>query len=252
MFALLACVSVLVGLLIGTMGIGGILLIPSIELCTRLNTHQSMATALFSFIFVCALAAWLCQRHGTINWRLCVPVCLGGVSAAFVGARLSVLVSGSLLTLVLAGIIIFAGVYTLFPARGGTRRYVPGPAHDGLLLGIGLFAGLASGLTGVGGAVLFVPVMLIAGFTPIVVIATTQVLQIVSAISGSLGNAMTGTIDYQLAFWLVLLQALGVGVGVRLAHATASKTLVRAVAFLCIVLGILLGVRALGQSGFLS
>ena len=244
MIVLLACISILVGLLIGTMGIGGILLIPTIEACTSLSTHQSMATALFSFIFVCSLAAWLCQRHGSINWRLCLPVCTGGVISAYAGARVSVYVPGPLLTLVLSCIIIFAGVYALFPSKGGTRTYVPSVTHDVLLLGVGLFVGLASGLTGVGGAVLFVPVMLIAGFTPIVVIATTQVLQVMSAISGSVGNALTGTIDYHTALLVTLLQCAGVGAGVRLAHAVNSKTLARAVAVLCILLGLFLFVRS--------
>lgn len=51
MFLLLLAAAVFVGGLIGTVGVGGILLIPALSALAGLSTHTAMGTALFSFIF---------------------------------------------------------------------------------------------------------------------------------------------------------------------------------------------------------
>ena len=74
----LGAVAVLVGILIGTVGVGGILLIPALELLTPLSIQASMATALFTFIFTGIVGTLLFQRRGSIDWALTTPLCLGG------------------------------------------------------------------------------------------------------------------------------------------------------------------------------
>ena len=51
MIILLLIVALIVGGLIGTVGVGGILLIPALSAFGGLTTHAAMATSLFSFIF---------------------------------------------------------------------------------------------------------------------------------------------------------------------------------------------------------
>ena len=51
MFVLLLVVAVVVGALIGTVGVGGILLIPALSGITGMSTHMAMGTSLFSFLF---------------------------------------------------------------------------------------------------------------------------------------------------------------------------------------------------------
>ena len=61
-------VAVLVGILIGAVGVGGILLIPALNLLTPLSIQASMATALFTFIFTGIVGTVLFQRRGSIDW----------------------------------------------------------------------------------------------------------------------------------------------------------------------------------------
>lgn len=108
---LLGVAALLVGALIGTVGVGGILLIPALDICAGLSTHMPMAMALLSFVFTGLLGTWLYQRHGSIDGRNTIPICPGAMINGYVSARL--------LNLLLGSIILFAGFYALFPARNG-------------------------------------------------------------------------------------------------------------------------------------
>ena len=116
-------VAVLVGILIGAVGVGGILLIPALNLLTPLSIHASMATALFTFIFTGIVGTCLFQRRGSIDWTITLPLCVGGALFGFVGAWANALLDAQLLALILAVLIVFAGVYTL--CSGGSRRWPP-------------------------------------------------------------------------------------------------------------------------------
>jgi uncharacterized protein len=237
-----------VGILIGAVGIGGILLIPALTAIAGLGMHEAMATALFTFIFTGITGTAMFQRRGSIDWRITMPVCLGAVLFAFIGAWVNSLSRPASLGLILAGIIIFAGVYTLVAWRGlqkpvfDSRR----PQQQVLLWIIGSVAGFGSGLTGVGGPALSVPLMVLFGFPALASIGASQVIQIIAALSGTLGNLQYGTINFRIAAAVTLLEIAGVFFGARIVHAVNAESLKRAVAILCIVTGIFLAARILG------
>jgi uncharacterized membrane protein YfcA len=237
-----------VGALIGAVGIGGVLLIPALTTFAALPIQTAMATALLTFAFTGVVGTSMFQRRGSIVWSAARPVSLGAVVFAFVGAWANSIMRPTVLALILAGIIIFAGVYTLATWRGMGR-----PAfHDAaraqtiLLLAVGAVAGFGSGLTGVGGPALSVPLMVLFGFPALVSIGVSQVIQIVAAISGTFGNLHYGTIDIGVAAAVTIFEIAGVLLGVRVAHAVDAAVLRRLVAVLCLVVGPALIIRELG------
>jgi uncharacterized membrane protein YfcA len=244
----LACLLLLafgVGTLIGAVGIGGVLLIPALAAFAALPIHAAMATSLFTFIFTGIVGTLMFQRRGSIDWRVTRPVLLGALPCAFAGAWGNSVAHPATLALILASIIIFAGVYTL-AAWHGLRR----PAFDGrqqaqqlLLLGVGAVAGFGSGMTGVGGPVLSVPLMVWCGFPLLTSIGASQVIQIVAAASGTAGNLKYGTVNFSIAAAIMLLLIPGVLLGVRIAHAVNPNLLRKFVALLCIVVGVVLIAR---------
>lgn len=244
----LAAVAIVVGTLIGTVGVGGILLIPALAAFAKLSTHTAMATALFSFIFTGVIGTWLYHRRGSIDWRITIPVCIGGAFFGYLGALVNSMVDAKSLNLMLAGVIIFAGIYALRPHKGG-RSFVFQPGnrkHLLMLLAIGGGVGFGSGLTGVGGPVLSVPLMVIIGFAPLTAIATSQVIQITAALSGSIANLTHGSIDFGVASWVTVLELCGVMIGVRIAHAAQAKHLRSFVAATCILVGGFIFLKASG------
>ena len=111
------------------------------------------------------------------------------------------------------------------------------------LVAVGVATGFGSGLTGVGGPALSVPMLVVSGFAPLAAIGASQVVQIIAALSGSAGNLLHGAIDWRLAGLLSAIEVLGVWMGVHLAHAVNELTLRRAVGVLCVALGTALLVR---------
>ena len=98
----LSAMALIVGLLIGTVGVGGVLLIPALDLLTPLSIQAAMATALFTFIFTGIVATLLFQRRGSIDWSVTVPLCAGGAVFGFVGAWANSKLDAAVLTLILA------------------------------------------------------------------------------------------------------------------------------------------------------
>jgi uncharacterized membrane protein YfcA len=242
----LLLISFAVGALIGAVGVGGILLIPAIAAFGRLGMHEAMATALFTFAFTGIVGTILFQRKGSIDWRITWPVCAGAVLFAFLGAWVNARTPPQTLTLLLAGIIIFAGIYTLasWRGRGGAALDGHARAQQILLVAIGAIAGFGSGLTGVGGPALSVPIMVLFGFPALASIGASQVIQIIAAGSGTLGNLQFGVIDFALALPITGCEVAGVFAGAALAHSINQLILRRLVGVLCIPIGVFLIARA--------
>lgn len=248
-FVWLAPIAFGVGVLIGAVGIGGILLIPALAAFAGLGIQEAMATALFTFTFTGITGTVMFQRRGSIDWRLTTPVCLGAILFAFLGAWINSLTKPTALAIILAGVIIFAGIYTLAtwhglkqPAFHGDNR-----AQQTLLAAIGSISGFGSGLTGVGGPALSVPLMVLFGFPALASIGASQVIQIIAAISGTLGNLRFGAVNFKVAAVVTLLEITGVFVGARIVHAINAEALRKFVATLCILVGVFLIGRALGR-----
>ena len=206
-----------------------------------LTIHQAAATSLFSFLFTGLLGTFLYQRRRSIDWRISIPVCAGALIFGFIGAYAASQVSPRPLTIIIALIIVAAGLYIFIPpkhigrARGG--RW--------LLASVGAASGFGSGFSGAGGPLFSVPLMVILRYAPLTAVATSQVLQIVAATSGSIENLRHGFIDFQIALVVTIFELLGVIVGVRLAHIASARALRRLAGAFCVVTGGLLLARTL-------
>jgi uncharacterized protein len=249
--ALLLLTAFGVGTLIGAVGIGGILLIPALSAFAGLSIHAAMATALFTFAFTGVAGTVMFQRRGSIDWVVTRPVIAGATFFAFIGAWMNSLTGPGALAVILAAVIIFAGLYTLAAWRGIPRPLFDNDqrAQTALLFVVGAIAGFGSGLTGVGGPALSVPLMVLCGFAALTAIGTSQVIQIVAAVSGTLANLRYGSMDFSIAATVTLLEIGGVVLGARIVHAVNAAVLRKFVAVLCIVVGFGLLAREIGWLG---
>jgi hypothetical protein len=241
-----AAVATVVGLFIGTVGVGGVLMISFLALFGGLGIHEAAATSLFSFLFTGMLGTWLFHRRGTIAWRLTLPVCAGALVFGYAGAFAAARVDARPLAILIALVILAAGAYIFMPARQESHyRDGRGWREQLLLGGVGAASGFGSGLSGAGGPVFSVPLMVILRYAPLAAVGTSQVLQIVAAASGSIGNAQRGFIDWRLAALVSAFELLGVMLGVRLAHAVSQVVLRRLAGVFCLIVGGLMLARSL-------
>jgi hypothetical protein len=223
-----------------------VLLVAFLALFGGLTIHQAAATSLFSFLFTGILGTWLFQRRSSINWRIATPVCAGALIFGFLGATAAAYVDSRPLSIIIALIIVAAGIYIFIPQRASAHpRDGRGWREQTLLTSVGATSGFGSGFSGAGGPLFSVPLMVILGYVPLTSVATSQVLQIIAAASGSLGNLRHGFIDWHTAALITVFELAGLIAGVRLAHVASPRVLRRLAGGLCIFSGGFLLVRSL-------
>lgn len=211
-----------------------------------LTIHQAAATSLFTFLFTGILGSFLYQRRGSIDWRIAIPVCAAALAFGLVGAAVAAIIDARPLAIIIALIIILAGLYVFLPQHPTAQaRDGRGRREQLLLAVVGGVSGFGSGFSGAGGPLFSVPLMVILRYAPLTAVATSQVLQIVAATSGSIENLRHGFIDWNSAVVITVFELLGVVIGVRLAHIASAIALRRLAGALCVITGGLLLVRTL-------
>ena len=238
----IATLALASGVLIGCIGIGGVLLVPCLSLA-GIDVHEAIGASMFSFIFSGAIGVWLYARHGSIEWRSAAWLAAGAAPGAFLGAILAAHTSSEILLMLIGATVVFAGWRVL-------RRQSAGPDHGAirfeplLLAGIGAAVGVASALTGTGGPVLLVPLLMWWGAPVLASVGLSQAIQVPIALMASLGNFWTGSLDLLLAAVLSIGITLGSAVGARVAHAVPAAFLARVVAVALVLVGIVVAVRS--------
>jgi len=237
----LSVLAVVVGVLIGMVGVGGVLLPPGLVALGDLTANEATATSTWAFVFTGVVGTVAYAWRGVVPWGMLARLTVGVVPAAFVGALVNARLPGSVVLLGLAGLTLFVGVQQLRPRAVRETRDELGTAA---LVAVGAFVGFGSALTGTGGPVLLVPVLLSLGVAPLRAVAVSQAVQLPVVVAGSVGYLQTDLVDVRLGTALGYLAALGVVAGAVVATRIPAEGLRRIVALACIAAGVFLVVRA--------
>jgi uncharacterized protein len=237
----LPVLALVVGVLIGMVGVGGVLLPPGLVAFGGLTANEATATSTWAFVFTGVVGTIAYAWRGVVPWGMLLRLSIGVVPAAFVGALVNATLPASVVLLGLAALTIFVGVHQLRP---GSARAVAAEPGAAALVAIGAFVGFGSALTGTGGPVLLVPILLTIGVAPLRAVAVSQAVQLPVVVSGSVGYFQTGLVDVRLGTLLGILAALGTLVGAVVATRIHAEGLRKIVAVACIAAGAFLIVRA--------
>ena len=235
--------ALVVGGLIGTVGIGGVLLAPALIVVDGLGPHVAIATALWSFLFAGIAGTVVYARRGSLDRRaamiLMVTVVPGTVGGALLGASLP----GSYLVVGLAALVLASGCYTLVPTTRADRATRSLGRSD--LLPTGAVVGFGSALFGSSGPIFLVPILLVRGVPALLAVGISQVIQLPIVLSATAAFAATGDVNFPLGLALGVPLVVGVVAGARIAHAVRPGVLRQVVASALVGAGLLMGVRAL-------
>lgn len=234
--------AVLVGALIGMVGVGGVLLPPGLVSLGELTVHEATATSTWAFIFTGLVGTVVYAWRRIVPWGMLARLAVGVVPAAFLGALVNARLPAPVVLLGLAALTLFVGVQQLRRHGAHEPREELGTAA---LVAVGAVVGFGSALTGTGGPVLLVPILLALGTAPLRAVAVSQAVQLPVVVAGSIGYLQTGLVDIGLGTTLGVLAALGVAAGAAVATRIRAEGLRRIVAVACIAAGGFLVVRAL-------
>jgi len=237
----LSVLAVVVGVLIGMVGVGGVLLPPGLVALGDLTANEATATSTWAFVFTGVVGTVAYAWRGVVPWGMLAGLTVGVVPAAFLGALINATLPASVVLLGLAALTLFVGVQQLRPqAVRGAREGLGAAA----LVAVGAFVGFGSALTGTGGPVLLVPMLLTLGVAPLRAVAVSQAVQLPVVVAGSVGYLQTDLVDIRLGTVLGCLAALGVAAGAVVATRIPAEGLRRIVAVACLAAGVFLVVRA--------
>jgi uncharacterized membrane protein YfcA len=242
MLALIAALSLISGLLIGCIGIGGVLLVPCLSLA-GIDVHAAIGASLLTYIFSGGMGVALYAQHGSIDWRSAAWLAAGAAPGAFLGSMIAAHTREQILLALVGATVVFAGWRVL-------RRHAEGAEHGAnvpqplVLVAIAVAVGIASALTGTGGPVLLVPLLMWLSVPVLTSVGLSQAIQIPIAFMATAANAWTGNLDWRLGAWLSIGVTLGSAVGARIAHAVPAAFLTRIVAVALVLVGALVLLRS--------
>lgn len=251
MIVLAGVLGVAIGMALGTLGAGGsILAVPVLVHVAGLAVPTATATSLVAVGSAAGLAA--VGHRDRIEWRLAISLVVVGSAGSVIGSFLSNRIDDGPILLAFSGIVLLAAHRMLArppEERDGGSFRRPGPldrlrgrggptAEFAGMIGSGLLVGLLTGLFGVGGGFVIVPVLtIILGREIREAIATSLIVIVGNAII-ALALRGPGSVDWAVAAVLTIPMLVGSLLGARLAAGLDPVRLRRTFAFVLIAVAI--------------
>lgn len=213
------------GVLSGCFGVGGgIVMTPGLQVVLGAAPIVALATPLPVILPTALTGALTYRRAGEIDERAAAWMIGPGVLASIVGALLTTLVDTHLLLVITAVLLAYQSLGILRGSR--TRRGASFRATPSMYIGIGLVAGFVSGLLGIGGGLVMVPMLVGWLGMPLKRALGTSLLAIVAlVVPGTITHAALGHIDWSLFVVVTIGAVPGALLGAKIALGTHERTL---------------------------
>lgn len=223
----LAILGFIAGVGITAIGPGGVLATIALFALTDLTPAQVAGTAIVTHIGTGVLATLVYIRSGhladshtrRIALALTLPAILGTAIGVFVNGVLSASAFGKVLAVFVAGVAVLVWIND---HRKTNQSKKPGITAVAL---IGFSVSVASGIVGVGGPLLSVPLLVIYRVHILSALAAAQVQSVVIATGGSIGYVAIGAIDWPLAALVGVPELAGVVLGWHVAQKLPTRIL---------------------------
>jgi len=181
-----------------------------------LPAEQMRPTALVLNVLAAGYATFVLHQHKKIEWQLLWQLAIPSMLTAFIGGWLAL--DGSLYCVMTGVLLIAASILMLLkPGLDGTRHRQVWPAHAA---SVGAATGLLSGLTGIGGGVFLIPLILALGWvSPRQAAGLSPPFILVNSVLALAGVLVSGqSVNSEVAFYAlgaVFGAVLGTFIGLR-------------------------------------
>ncbi|OQX22493.1 MAG: hypothetical protein BWK75_00660 [Candidatus Altiarchaeales archaeon A3] len=263
----LALTGLVIGFLAGFLGVGGgFIMVPILTIVFGVPMKIAIGTDTFYIVLTALSGAYKHIKNGFVNFKIVGVIAASAILAAQLGAMLCIetpkemvqLLFGVFLLLIAFNMLIKTNIFNKNKKGGNIQRYgfwtefreekyfVSIPKA----LGIGVLVGGFSGFFGVGGAVLLIPLMLSVLMLPMyLVIGSSLLVVMLSALSGSLRYFIEGFVDIPLGIALLCGSIIGSYIGAHMASKTQPEKLRKVFAVMLVLVGLMMMFKALGIFG---
>jgi uncharacterized protein len=217
-------IGLLAGFLIGSVGVGGVIVVPALTYLFGIDIQLAIAAALMGFILT-----------GIV----------GPAARVLIAAAVPAAVAGTLMIPRVSPLLLKCLIGVLVSASG-LQAILGGPVNDGALTAslptkrlaiIGAFTSFFSTVSGTGGPLILVPILMWLEQPVLAAIGLSQVIQLPISIVATSTNLIIGAIDVWLGGILAVALAVGCWFGSSAAHHLPAKALRLGVSCLLVVIG---------------
>lgn len=227
----------LAGLGIGATSIGGLFVIPALTVLAGLPLITALAASSLAFVVV-GVHVVLGRRQGLSGDAApLAPLLVSSLVAALAGAALTPWVPAGALRAWIGGLAVLSGLASLGlrPKAHGTGEPPLSPRRQAVL---GSVVGLGSALSGTGGPVMLLPLLLLTGHGPVPAVRAGQLVQLPIALAACSVHALAGRLEWALGLATGAVLVAGAIAGQAVARRLPTRGLQRLLAAVLIATGV--------------
>jgi len=254
LLAVFLVVGFFAGVLIGMFGIGGGLvfvpalyyLLPLIDIPQTNLAYFSIGSSLFAGFFATSNSAFLHIRIDNYSKKPAILISAGAVITAFIAPFFVVKVKSEIIEFIFASVMSLIALRMIFDNSKSEKHKLSKPVGDHFFFLIGIFTGVLSAFTGLGGGVVYVPSMIylylvnakVAVGTSSIITAFTMLSSAVSYMLQGTGSTLqAGSLGFvipEAAIPLGIGAVIGTFLGVKIVMKTSTEIVKKAFAILLI------------------
>lgn len=189
------------GFLSGAFGVGGgIIMVPMLIWFAGFDQRRASATSLAAIVPTAIAGSVTYAINGEVDWIAAVLLAVGGIAGSFLGTHLLRRLPLGWLRWLFIALLVLIAVRMLFEFPGSSNEIPITPWTIAGLLLVGVLIGIASGLFGIGGGVLMVPIMVtVFGAGELVAKGTSLLAMVPTSITGTVQNTRHRLVDLREA-----------------------------------------------------
>lgn len=239
----LILLGIIAGIASGMFGIGGgVVIVPVLMLLFQFDQVQANGTSLAALLMPVGIFAVLqYYRAGKLKIKIAIPVAIGLIGGAYFGAEMAQSLPSTLLQQLYGVFLLYAGWRFAEPrkwiAEYRSKTAPPAPSAPEAvvqvawwkLLVLGIFAGVLSGMFGIGGGIVIVPALVtFLKFDQKLAVGTSLgALLFPVGLGGVISYYNKGALDLGTATLVALGLVIGAFAGARVALRLPEKTIKR-------------------------
>jgi uncharacterized membrane protein YfcA len=184
------------GFLSGFFGVGGgILMVPLLMLWAQFDQKRASATSLLAIVPTSLVGAITYASNHQVDVMVAVFVAVGAIIGAPFGSKLLRVLPVAVVHWTFITMMVIEAFRLLFVADQSHGTFELTFFTGAGLIALGMLMGVASGMLGIGGGVIAVPVfMSVFGLAPLLAKGTSLLAMVPTAIAGTIPNLRSGLV----------------------------------------------------------
>ena len=220
MEALIFIISLVAAFIFSLGGVGAAIILIPILVSLGIPVNTAKPVGLFYNTVSLTGASINNIRNKRLDFKIGIPIIISSFLFAIAGAYVTKYIPNRSILFLFIGFLLFSGFMFLFHKKKAKDDYREDVPVLKLSL-IGAFAGMLSGMLGIGGGGIISPLMLMIGFNPKKITAITAFVVPFSSFSGFLTYWAMGSIDWKIT----LIASVGGIIGATLGTIFMQKKL---------------------------